>query len=270
MILVQGQPPDMTALSSQYNQNSVEWLVLQQMSQSSHTYRFNSLSLLQFELQLRSEIVAAAQALNRSGLAFAIFTKTRCNETYWKRMPNGGFLLREGASPAQAIRDIYQNGRKYATECATAMMIVYYRALLEVYGEERFDQLFPSIYLMNWSIRNPLLQEVGTPKKVPELLYGDRGYFANPDVDPETPQWQGENVIVLPGGKYYGHGIGIASADQIIRALNGNRREDSTQTAYLMDSAGRPNFARLAKQVEPIPAPMTSLVWRPFPAAIST
>jgi ubiquitin len=58
-----------------------------------------------------------------------------------------------------------------------------------------------------------------------DFFPGDCRYFKNPDVNPETPQWQGENVIDLNDGKYYGHGIGIRTADEIINALNERRKE---------------------------------------------
>ena len=74
---------------------------------------------------------------------------------------------------------------------------------------------------------------------------GDRRYFDNPDVDPVTPEWQGENVIVLDNSLYYGHGIGIEDANDIIKSLNSNREHGSTQSAFLMDSASRPNFKKL-------------------------
>ena len=229
-----------------YPENSVEAQVLNAMRGSASKYSYDSTHQLSFELLLRREIVNAAKALYKSRMGFAVFHRSRCNEKYWDRTSNGGFQLKKGAVPAAAIRDIYDNGSAYATECATAMLIVYYKAFLEVYGEERFNSLFKDIYLMNWHTADPLLKPATTPRPVPELLLGDRGYFANPDVDPQTPQWQGENVIVLPGGLYYGHGVGIHTADRIIQALNGNRREGSTKTAYLMKSAGRPDIKKLA------------------------
>ena len=77
-------------------------------------------------------------------------------------------------------------------------------------------------------------------------LLGDRGYFRNPDVNPKTPEWQGENVIVLPDSLYYGHGIGIADADDMIKALNSNRIAGAERSAYLLDMAGRPDYRQLA------------------------
>lgn len=268
MIKIAGEPFDIAKLSDTYANNSVEWQVLTTMSQSQTPYLYDTIDLLKFELSLRNEIVNAALALNSSALSFATFYDARCNPAYWIRTANGGFRLREDVKPSEAIEDIYQHGEKYATECATAMVIVYYKALLTVYGETVFNTLFPTIYLMNWYINEPLLKEVGIPQKEADVLLGDRGYFANPDVDPQTPQWQGENVIVLPKGLYYGHGIGIDTADQIIGALNDNRKPGATQSAYFMDSVSRPNFSKLwdaYQQNKPVVAPLATLVWAPFP-----
>ena len=46
-------------------------------------------------------------------------------------------------------------------------------------------------------------------------------------------------------GTFYGHGLGRHRAQAIIEALNDNRREDAKREAYLMDSAGGPNFKRI-------------------------
>ena len=246
MIVIAGQPLDIDTLSAEYPSDSLEWELLRRMADSAGTYGYGSLPELTFELTLRREIVNAARSLARSRFSFAVFHKSRCNEAYWERTANGGFDLREGAVPSAAVTDIYTNGRRYATECATAILIVYYGALLETFGAERFNALFPHIYLMNWSRLDPLIREAGTPKKAADMLPGDRGYFRNSDVDPETPEWQGENVIILPGDLYYGHGIGVTRAGGIIRGLNAHRREGATESAYLMDEVGRLDFKKLA------------------------
>ena len=72
-----------------------------------------------------------------------------------------------------------------------------------------------------------------------DYLPGDCRYFNNPDVDPLTPEWQGENAIDLSGGMYYGHGIGIKTADKIIEILNHNRIQDSN--ICLFDGYGNPS-----------------------------
>lgn len=266
MVFVGGSRFDTAPLQSTFPAGSTERLILKTMAESGDAFRYGSEGELKFELTLRTQTANAAKELNGSGLDFAVFHESRCNEAYWVRKQNGGFSLKDGASPAAAIRDIFQNGRKYATECATAMVIVYYGALLRVYGDALFNSTFPSIYLMNWSRLDPLLKEVGIPRKVSELLIGDRGYFNNPDVNPQTPEWQGENVIVLPNSLYYGHGMGITTAENIIAALNENRKQGARRSAYLMDSAARPDYGTLYKvYAASAPRGEASIVWQPFP-----
>lgn len=244
MIVVAGNQVQPESVSG-VRPGSTEQAILGILASGPEKNEFESPAELLFELHLRTATVSAARELDRSGMDFATFRKSRCNTDFWDRTPEGGFRLKTGAKPDGAIADIFQNGRKYATECATAMVIVYYRALLAVYGAVRFNRLFPKIELMNWHHLDPLLLGIGLLKKYPDYLPGDRRYFANPDVDPLTPEWQGENVIDLDGKTYYGHGIGIHDAESITRALNKNRIDGADESAYLMDSAGRPDFRKL-------------------------
>ena len=208
-------------------------------------YRYSLQDELKFEGDLRKSIVDAAISLNRSKLAFRTFRNARCNQYYWERTDEGGFLLKRGARPSEAIKDIYINGSEYGTECATAIVIVYYGALLNIFPEELFSKLFPQIYLMDWQYLHGNLG-ISTYRNVVEYLPGDCRYFKNPDVDPDTPEWQGENVIDLGNGTYYGHGLGIRNAEGFIQALNTHRKHGSEVSAYLMDSVNRLNFKRLA------------------------
>ena len=71
-------------------------------------------------------------------------------------------------------------------------------------------------------------------------------------------------AVVLGGGEYYGHGIGIGPAEMFIRHLNRQRRPGATRSAFLSDLVTRPGFAYLsqfegssfaqASHAEPLPA----------------
>ena len=246
MILIGDKPLDMASISGDYHAGSLEHAVLTKLDASAERYTYDSLNQLKFELRMRREIVNAANALGRSNMDFEVFRKSRCNPEYWARREDGGFDLRSGVKASDAIRDIFKNSGRYGTECATAMQIVYYKALLEIFPEEAYNRMFRDITLMNWNDINPELREIGLMHRTGDELAGDRRYFANPDVDPKTPEWQGENVIDMGDGTYYGHGIGRYRAGRIIDALNENRRDDAERGAYLMDSAGRPDFRRLS------------------------
>jgi protein-glutamine gamma-glutamyltransferase len=215
-----------------------------QKNKSFSTYAYDSVEELQFELRLRSKIIEAARALLASKAAFAPFNRSRCNWKYWIRTEKGGFQLRPNALPSAAIRDIYVSGGLYAFECATAMVIVLYKAMLDMIGEERFNALFANLLLWDWNYDSDL--HLITVDSRAESYPGDILYFRNPDVSPDTPQWQGENAVKLGNNLYYGHGIGNKSEVQIIYVLNRYRKPNSTQSAYLTDQTTYPDYKYLA------------------------
>jgi len=246
MIIISNRPLDVDAFSSEFAEDSIERAIIKILSSSEKEYRYDSIEQLKFELMLRREIVNTAKDLYKSKVEFRVFREAKCNPEYWELTKQGGFLLKDNVKASDAIRDIFVNSSKYGTECATAMVIVYYKALLNIFPEDVFNVLFPKILLMNWHNIDKNLREVGVTNEVEDFLPGDRRYFANPDVDPLSPEWQGENTIDLGNGLYFGHGIGIYSADAIIAELNKNRKENADESAYLLNSVGRPNFKKLA------------------------
>lgn len=225
--------------------NSVQKKIANQMNLSYNEYFYADKDLLEFELKLRAEITVASRKLYDSNFSFAVFRDVSVNEEFWNITKNGGMELKQSISSFDAMQDILKNSTKYATECATAMVVVYYLALCEVYGKEIFDKSFEKITLMNWHKLNYLISEVGQMNIYPDQLIGDRLYFLNPSVSPKSPQWQGENVIDLTGNTYYGHGIGIHKAEFFVDTLNRKRSADATESAYLMQESGRPNFSKL-------------------------
>ncbi|NMB95155.1 MAG: protein-glutamine gamma-glutamyltransferase [Clostridiaceae bacterium] len=245
MIYIAGTLIDGASVAEKYPSGSMERKILNIMLSSSHDYSYSSLSELEFELKLRKSIVSTAIDLYRSRFLFRVFRESKCNERYWERTDEGGFLLKNGIKPSEAIKDIFINSSLYGTECATAMVIVFYGAVVNVFPEEVFDRVFSRIYLMDWMYldRNLGIEYIREPE---DYLPGDCRYFKNPDVDPLTPQWQGENVIDLSDGLYYGHGIGIGRDNDFINALNKYRVSGSETSAYLQRSITRLDSKRLA------------------------
>jgi protein-glutamine gamma-glutamyltransferase len=245
MIQIPGSLIDAGTMLSQYPPSSIERTIVETLSSSDKIYYYESLNELQFELTLRKSIVAASRDLNKSYFSFRVFRSSICNPEFWERTDEGGFLLKSGVKPYNAIRDIYINSSQYGTECATAIVIVYYKALADILPEKIFNGLFSRIYLMDWQ---QLDKNLGVTYYYNPTDYfpGDCRYFKNPDVDPLTPEWQGENAIYLDNGLYYGHGIGIKTADEIIMALNSHRKSSSEVPAYLLNSVTRLDFKSLA------------------------
>jgi len=241
MIKIAGQP---FQNAEKWPSESVEHAILEPMIASSTVFAYPSMDALLFELAFRKNIISSSKALNQSNAEFASFRDSRCNPAYWHLTNAGGFRLRPGVQPAAAIQDIFLNSEQYAFECATAMVIIYYHALEKLIGAEQFNALFPDIYLYSWHIDPKLrLNLYHTEQFIP----ADCVYFDNPDFDPYTPQWRGENAILMDNGLYFGHGIGIVSAAQLIQALNRTRRPGSRRSATLLDQALRPDFNYLFK-----------------------
>jgi len=183
----------------------------------------------QFERLARNRVVQSALDLNQSGAQFEVFEKSRCNENYWTRTANGGFLVKASIGPSVAIRDIFLRGPLYAFECATAIIIVFYKAVLDTIGESSFNRLFVNLYLRDWHYDTDLRIKVSQGQVINP---GDVVYFRNPEFNPLTPQWQGENAVLISHPYYYGHGAGIVTGAEIIALLNQSRKPGSVVSAY--------------------------------------
>lgn len=225
--------------------SGLERRLMQDKQRSPVIYRYPSTEALVFEQRMRSNIVQAAKAMNASGVNFATFDTSRCNERYWTRTFDGGFQLRRGVLPSTAINDIFINGYLYGFECAVAIIIMLYKAALDTIGHEVFNTYFQNLYLRSWQYDRdlPLIMTYNIYEAYP----GDVLYFKNPGYDPRTPEWQGENVIMLDNNVYFGHGIGIGSGQQMIAALNRMRAPGSFVSAYLDNVVVTPDFEYLRR-----------------------
>ena len=180
---------------------------------------------------------------------------------------NGGFQLRSRATPADGIGDIFSNGNKYGFECATAVIIIMYKGVLDTLGVDLFNRLFPNLYLYSWEYDSDL----GLITEYAPSAYaqpGDILYFKNPEVNSERMEWRGENVIKLSDDLYFGHGIGIHDADDIIAALNRHRVQGATKSAFLEDQFIYPNFATLSQHAPADMRPFYIEGARPYPHAV--
>ncbi len=241
MIQVAGMPFQQNGM---WPSGSIERIIVQRMHEDSAIYSYQSIDELLFELKLRKNIIVSARAMNEGQARFEIFENSRGNSKYWYLTDAGGFQLRDDVRPSDAIQDIFNNSSLYAFECATAKVIIYYHAVLNSIGEYLFNQLFQNLYLYSWHTDPDLgIQSIHTDYFLP----GDVVYFNNPDVNPETSWWRGENAVSLGDGTYFGHGLGIGTVEQIIGALNKTRKPGSNRSAYLTNVVVRPSFKHLAK-----------------------
>jgi protein-glutamine gamma-glutamyltransferase len=223
--------------------SKVQEMILKALIDEEQVYAYDNQQQLMFELLLREKIIEAAKLLANSKVKFAIFRFSRCNEQFWHRNHLGGFELKEGVLPSAGINDIFENSHLYAFECATAIVIVFYKAVLGVLQEKTFNELFANLLLYDWRFDKDLRVKT---KSGDDYIPGDCLYFKNPDFDPETPQWQGENTIYLGKGLHYGHGIGIKTKEEMIEFLNKKRRKNATKSAYLQKQTTRVGFKYLS------------------------
>ncbi|WP_283152981.1 protein-glutamine gamma-glutamyltransferase [Guptibacillus hwajinpoensis] len=220
----------------------LEQTILHVMHASPYTYSYRSMDALLFEIRFRVAITDSSRELYYSGVQFADFYRSRCNPMFWNLLPDGAFQLKMGVSASEAILDIYRNGRLYAFECATAMIIILYHAAVKMLPPAQFNRLFSNIRLWGWKYDQDLQIVHNIP---PDYLPGDIRYVKNPDVNPLTPEWQGENVVDLGDGTFFGHGLGFRTVEGMIEALALRRRPGATRMPYLMLPATRPGFSYL-------------------------
>ncbi|MFA9456461.1 protein-glutamine gamma-glutamyltransferase [Halalkalibacter sp. AB-rgal2] len=228
MIQVAGRP---FSQENAVDLGSVGHVILQQMLESPELFAYPSMNELHFELNMRIHILDSAKEMNASQVTFTTFEHAQCNPAYWTLTYAGGFLLRNDVQPSEAILDIYRNSSLYAFECATAIIIIYYQAILKSIGSRRFNSIFQNLYLYSWHTDTSL--ELNSVYSSTRFLPGDVVYFNNPDFHPHTPWYRGENAVVMSDGTFFGHGFGIMTAEEMIQFLNEQRSPGSMQAAYL-------------------------------------
>lgn len=221
---------------------SVEKSIIQQMENSPISYSYNSVDELLFELKVRKNIIQSANEMNKSQAEFTIFEYARCNPRYWQLTRAGGFLLRPDVQPADAILDIFRNGSLYAFECATAIPLIYYHAILNSIGSYLFNSLFRNLYIYSWHTDTDLGIITFYSN---HFLPGDVIYVNNPDFNRKTPQFRGVNAVLLNDGRLFGHGFNIRSSEEMIQILNEQREPGSYQSAYITKLVTRPSFKYL-------------------------
>lgn len=236
MIQISGVPFQQTG---KWQLGSIEKKIVQQMQKAPVYYSYSSVDELLFELKVRRNIIQSAIEMNEGQAEFTIFIYARCNPRYWQLTSLGGFLLRPDVLPADAILDIYRNSSLYAFDCATAIPIIYYYAILKSIGSDSFNSLFRNLYIYSWHTDADLgIFTFYSNHFIP----GDVLYVNNPDFDRKRPWFRGVNAVLLSDGRLFGHGFNIRTLEKMIQILNERRKPDSYQSAYLTKLVTRPSF----------------------------
>jgi protein-glutamine gamma-glutamyltransferase len=211
------------------------------LENSPSLHQYDTVQELLLELRLRENIIKAAQMLNGSQVQFAPFKTSRFNPLIWTKT-NSGYLLNPNVLPSYAINDVFINSREYAFECTTAIIIIFYKAVLDTISIRNFNEFFQGLLVWDWQHDKDL---VITTKSGRDFIPGDAVYFYNPEY--EHPVWTGENAIFLGGNYFFGQGIGIKTEMGMIQELNKLRKRNAVKSAYLISQQSRINMKFLEK-----------------------
>lgn len=201
-------------------------------------------------VRIGAAMVDAAHAMGAAKHEFD--GKLTANPQVWKVSgnPMGTMKPKAGVKPSDAIGDVFANPDKYSFECATALVVLRYKAILDLVGPKDFDRICGDLKIgpwvqedhadKAWKVRGKGEdgKTAATDKDKADLKPGDYTYFKNWSVSLPgyNAGWQGENVIFLGDGMYYGHPFGIVSAEEIVDSLNEWRRTGrNIKSASLLD-----------------------------------
>ncbi|MBY0120966.1 protein-glutamine gamma-glutamyltransferase [Bacillus sp. S/N-304-OC-R1] len=211
------------------------------LENSSEVHHYDTIQEFFFDIQLRENIINAAKELSKSTVKFAPFQTSKFNPKIWTKIKYG-YLLNPLIQPSDAINDVFENGNEYAFECSTAIIIIYYKAVLQSISLSYFNTLFQRLLVWDWNYDRDLsiITEKGS-----NFIPGDVVYFYNPDFN--HPVWMGENAVFLGNDLFFGHGIGIKTKEDMIKALNTLRKEKANTSAYLISQHSRLNYKYLSQ-----------------------
>ncbi|MFJ7829149.1 protein-glutamine gamma-glutamyltransferase [Peribacillus sp. NPDC097284] len=229
MIKINHKPIDASQLLAGITNKNLS-TIIQLMAIYPTVFEFDTLEDFRFDLKIRMKAIQASVLLEESGAEFTILEDSLCNPQVWQLTKDRAFELWPNIPPHMALNDIFINGRLYSFECGTAILVVFYKAILDSIGPKNFDRIFPDLFLYNWHYHHHLSILVHEGM---DYLPGDCLYFKNPDFAPNTPEWQGENAIMLGQNLFFAHGIGVTDQQEIITELNSNRIWGSMISAYL-------------------------------------
>lgn len=199
------------------------------------------------QARVSKSMVDASEKMHAAGISFQLIKNHKANPDFWNVDASGTLTLKPGIKASDAINDMLSNNGKYGYECATGLVATYYVAMLDLLGPKDFDRVASDLRIGPWDMENDLERlmkethpdggwNAEVPLKNPDkLLPGGYYYFRNWDVTDEARArgWQGENVIYLGGGKFYGHGIGLGPGSDFVTKLKAESKPDGKTPSLL-------------------------------------
>jgi hypothetical protein len=165
------------------------------------------------------------------------------------------YRQRPTVTPAQAIRSLFDsNETPVVIECLTAIHICYYRAILHLVGDARFNQLFPAGVVLSPDSRQlaPYMT-LTTHDHQMEINEGDWVYFYNDQRylqrhgESQNSALQGENALYVGDGAFEGFGMD-GTREEIEDGLRNAYNDDPT---YWNDRRGQ--YERAGRRARQFP-----------------
>jgi len=193
---------------------------------------------------------------------------------------NVRFRLRNGVKPSVAIKHLFEGSDSpHYLECLSGTYVAMYKALLDIVGPTRFDQLFDSrpFKLTNKPMESQPLGEyydVVVLDTRDELVAGDLVFFENhPDYRTlGFGAWQGENAVITYKGstpsrnRYEGFGVQEGDEnhlkDELASAFNDDYSPVTPLTRNDIPGLMRSSRARSSRgKVGPVFRPDNEAIW---------
>jgi RHS repeat-associated protein len=153
-----------------------------------------TLENLKLHVSAREGIVQAAQDYN-----VKFDTDLKLNGTFWQLI--AGEMQSKGSAYA-ALEDVFKNPDKYQMACRRAARLVMLWGIAQAVGQEEFDKVVGRRVLYNGQLKFMK----GTRDVPPDdWVPGDWGYIKSQAEKPR-PGEEGENIIYLGNGQYWGQG----------------------------------------------------------------
>jgi hypothetical protein len=219
-------------------------------------YEYEGPGELWNDLTIRLRIIEAAAAFNAKGHGFAGDDLANIKGSkHWERqdvaliIPMGdkkvlvpGIVWKRGpkSSLSEAVDELYSKKGSY--DCASAISVIVLKAFTESYKSVRKEFLKEERMVViagGYTFPtdpSPSKDMITVKDKV--LIPGDICYFFNPGS--KRGVWLRENAIYLGDGRFFGHGIGIKSYQEMAGTLYGHSGS-VWQFPYLLEQKGRPN-----------------------------
>ena len=175
-----------------------------------------------YDVATRANMYSGARFF-QTGLA-----KAEPNAKYWESIDFGGGIASKEPltqnNVSNAIDELFSD--KVVYDCATAINAIYFKAQYDFSRSEKKPLRGIGVLrtqLGGWRPGFTMLDDLYVRPRLP----GDMVYLHNPGAT--TPAWQGENLIYLGRGLYYGFGLGRG---------NGIGTEDEWRFRLAMQSSG--------------------------------